>query len=1096
MSTSVEVGSGHFAVIPSFKGFRKAVNAEAAAAGTSGAHGFQKAMGRGGDVAGGLAGRGFARGFSKSASVSQAMQSVEKEIRAASAAIAKTRLGEQDAAGRVRVAEAQLAEARSKYAAGSSQVVRAEERVASARRAHTAVAERLRAEQGRLAQAQRVLASAQAGVGRTGGVWAQLRRDVEPLRAHVQAASTQLGSFVRTAPALAGVRSAVSGLSMAWARVSGVVSGLGPVVLRPLGQQFAGLAKQAGSWARSTALSIPGVGRAVSALQGPLARAGGFFSSLGKVGANVAGTLGRAFGPVGSSIAAGLGRGFTAAVAAAGSAAGSIASTFQTVIGGAVTASVVALGGALRGGFDRLASVETATAKMRGFGMEAGAVTAAMDQVKSAVAGTVYTVGDMGNAAAAALVAGVKPGEQLARYMDVLKNTATGTGRPLNEIQSIMGKVVAGQAAYTTELMQLQDSGIPIFTLLAEKMGVSVAEIKNMASEGKISSDVLVETLGGAMGKMAEEVGGTTVSALTRMRSSFARFGEALMKESFPAVKAVADAVRAVMDAAIALMGPIKAAFGLDEVGPGIARIEAFTERVNAFTEMIKSGGEKASATIQKIVDGVREFGPLLGLAAAAAVPLMGSFLSGLPVIGGLFAGLGPGLLGGLAPLLAGGGLIAMLAVDPAKMGDMLAGLVDSVVSGLGSLTESIGSLIQRVVPAIVSNLAGNAPVIAEAFGSLFSSLGSTVSTLIPMVVGALATLLPALITSLVSMLPGLISGAIDLFMGIVQGVVAAIPAIVSALTGLLPQLVVTLVGAIPQLLQGAVSLFMALVTGLVQALPSILTAVIGMIPQLIGALLSMLPDMITGALNLFLGLVLGLVEALPQIITAIVGAIPQLVSALVSMIPQLITGAVQLFLGIVTGLVQAIPQIISALIGMIPQLVGALIGAVPQLLQAGVDLIKGLVEGIAQSGQMVFDAIGKVVTGAIDWAKGLLGIKSPSRVFMGIGGYLGEGLSLGIESTRGKVAEAAGSLAEAARAEFRALEGETFAGPSLGLQLERAGASVSGVRGVAARAARGLGAPASVVQQNEIHMQERDPRLVLRQLGRELEVSLGGSLG
>jgi len=1027
--SSQVAATGFVPIAPTFKGFRRNVDRTVSDASNSASKRFSKAMSRGGDVAGGLAGRGFSRGFQKSSSVSTALKSVQREMSSAAQAVSKTRLKEADAAGKVRVAEAQLTEARSKHAAGSSQVVRAEERLASARRAHTTISTELGAETKRLTEAQRVLASAQAGVGRSSRVWTQIGKDLAPVRTQLIGATASLGAFYRTSAGLAPVRSAVAGISMAWTRASGVMTGLGPVVLRPLAKRFTETARSAGSWAKQTITQMPVVGRAVSAVGNALGRTGTVLGGLARAGQTAARGIMSALGPVGGRIASTLGRGFQSAVSMAGQAASSIGRAFQGVLGGVVTAGVVGLLGSLKGGFDRLASVETATAKMRGFGLATETVDTVMAQVKDSVQGTIYTVGDMGNAAAAAVLAGVKPGEKLSGYMALLKNTATAAGAPLSEIQSIFGKIVANVGGpVTTELNQLTDRGIPAWTILADKMGLSVTEVKKLASEGEITSDVIVEHLGGAMSQMAEEVGGTTTSALQRMRSSFSRFGEALMQESFPGVKALADAVRAVMDAAIALMGPIKQAFGLDEVGPAIEKINGFTDRVTAFTEMIKSGSSEGTTAIAQIVEKIRELAPVLGIAAVAALPLMGGFLSSLPLIGPMLAGLGPGLLGGLAPLLAGGGLIAMLGMEPSAFAGVVMGIVSSVTSGFGSAVSSISSLLQDLIPVMVENLTANAPILGEGFRQLLLGLTASVGQIIPALVSAVVELVPAIVGALVSALPGIIQGGIALLLGIVQGLVSAIPQLVKAVVGAVPQLVSALVSALPLLMQGALELFLGIVQGLVQAIPEIITAIVQAIPELVTALVSQIPALIEGALQLFLGLITGLVQAIPQILTALIGAIPQIVTALVGTIPQLITGAIQLFLGIVTGLVQATPEILKAVIGMIPQIIEALIDAVPQLLQAGVDLVRGLVKGIIDSAPLVMDAIGDMIGGAIGWAKDLLGIKSPSRVFRQIGDFLTQGFAVGVLKSADKVKTATSKLVSLVKNQFEKLDGQRAA--------------------------------------------------------------------
>lgn len=1041
MAGSMEVGSGHFAVIPSFRGFRRAVVAEANASGAEGSRGFSKAMAAGGKSAGTETGRGFSAAFKGSVDVSPALAAVEKEVRAAAEAMSRARLSEADAAGRVRVAEAQLAEARAKYGEGSSQVIRAEERLASVKRAHGTQSDRLAAATSRLSAAQAELA---ALGGRSAAQVSSLSSAFEPLRARVSAAVQELGVFYRTSSLLSGVRSLVDGVSTAWTVAKGVMTGLGPVVIAPIVSRVKEAASATASWARDAALKIPGVGRAVEALRGPLDSAKGWFSALTTAGAGVARALGSMFGPVGQQIASGLKAGFDAAVRAAGSAASAIANAFTQVLGAVGTGAVAGLVASLKGGFDRLSSVETATARMRGFGIEAGLVDDVMRDVKDSVQGTVFTVGEMGNAAAQALISGIQPGQQLNAYMGFLKNTATAAGAPLSEINQIMGKIVANAGGpLTTELTQLADRGIPVWTTLSKAMGVTVQEVKELASEGKITSDMIVQHLGGAMAQMAEEVGGTTESVLTNMRSSFSRFGETLMQESFPGVKAVANGIREIMNLAIALVGPIKQALGLDQVGPAIQWIEGLTERVRAFRELITSGSAEGESALAGIVERAKELAPLFGAAAIAILPLIGGFLSSLPVIGPMLAGLGPGLLGGFAPLLALGGIVAMLGMDPAAFAGMIDGLVGGVVGMVESVIASLVPLIEEFVPVLGERLAAGLPALVQGAVTLFLGLVQAASTVLPVLIAAVVGLIPQIVTALVNAIPVLLQGGVQLLLGLVQAATVAIPAIVSAVIAAVPQIVTALVTALPLIIEGGLALFMGLLEALVTLIPMLLTSVIEMVPVLIEGLLSMLPALIMGALELFLGLITGLLQALPDIIVAVIAAVPQLLTALISQLPLLITSAVELFLGLVTGLIKATPEIITAVIGMIPKIITALIDAVPQLIQAGVDLISGLVKGIADSAGMVMDAIGGVVNGAIDWAKGLLGIASPSRVFRTIGDQVGQGLAGGLDGAQGRVESAAGRLVDATQRAFEGLEPVEV--PVAARVMESAGLSVAG---------------------------------------------------
>ena len=72
-----------------------------------------------------------------------------------------------------------------------------------------------------------------------------------------------------------------------------------------------------------------------------------------------------------------------------------------------------------------------------------------------------------------------------------------------------------------------------------------------------------------------------------------------------------------------------------------------------------------------------------------------------------------------------------------------------------------------------------------------------------------------------------------------------------------------------------------------------------------------------------------------------------------------------------------------------------------------------GIVDGIGNAARSVIDAIGGVINDAIGWAKSLLGIASPSKVFRSIGGYVSEGFADGIAAKAGEAVGAMKALAD-----------------------------------------------------------------------------------
>lgn len=83
-------------------------------------------------------------------------------------------------------------------------------------------------------------------------------------------------------------------------------------------------------------------------------------------------------------------------------------------------------------------------------------------------------------------------------------------------------------------------------------------------------------------------------------------------------------------------------------------------------------------------------------------------------------------------------------------------------------------------------------------------------------------------------------------------------------------------------------------------------------------------------------------------------------------------------------------------------------------LFDIGKNIIQGMINGIKNMATKVVDSVKSVVNGAIDGAKKLLGIHSPSRVFMEIGQYTGEGMAVGLENTEEIVSKASNRMINA----------------------------------------------------------------------------------
>lgn len=99
----------------------------------------------------------------------------------------------------------------------------------------------------------------------------------------------------------------------------------------------------------------------------------------------------------------------------------------------------------------------------------------------------------------------------------------------------------------------------------------------------------------------------------------------------------------------------------------------------------------------------------------------------------------------------------------------------------------------------------------------------------------------------------------------------------------------------------------------------------------------------------------------------------------------------------------------------LISNITSGLSGLPSKMFEIGKNIIQGMINGVKNMASKVVDSVKGVVNNAISGAKKLLGIHSPSRVFMEIGAYTSEGMAIGIEQNEDMVQKASENMVNTA---------------------------------------------------------------------------------
>lgn len=294
-----------------------------------------------------------------------------------------------------------------------------------------------------------------------------------------------------------------------------------------------------------------------------------------------------------------------------------------------------------------------------------------------------------------------------------------------------------------------------------------------------------------------------------------------------------------------------------------------------------------------------------------------------------------------------------------------------NLVTGIADGNANMGTLIANFVDSASTAAANLVPRVEQAIQGISTLISSAATTIVPMV-----------ITTLTSQLPNLINAGIDLVRSIAQGIMDNLPA----------------------LAESAMEIILQLSNSIAEDLPTMIPTIVDIVLQIVETLIDNVDALVDASLAIMTALAEGLVNALPKLVEKGPVIIQKVIQTIVNNAPKLIEASIQIMLTIAEGLITNIPKVISAIPSIVEAIVLGFGNLMGSILEIGVNIVKGVWQGIKNMAGWIKEKVTGFFKGIVDGVKGFLGIKSPSRVFSGIGKYMAEGLGDGWDSEYSKV--------------------------------------------------------------------------------------------
>lgn len=375
--------------------------------------------------------------------------------------------------------------------------------------------------------------------------------------------------------------------------------------------------------------------------------------------------------------------------------------------------------------------------------------------------------------------------------------------------------------------------------------------------------------------------------------------------------------------------------------------------------------------------------------------------------------------LGVLAPVLIQLSAIPWdgLLVGLVALGSTLGILAIGLMAMAGAIPGTVALLAAATALAVLT------PVLVTLSGFSWAGLGMGLISLATAfgVIGAaglvLAPLTPVLLALGVAIgllgVAMLAAGAgLSLF---AAGLVTISGAGAAAALGL-ASFVTTVLGLLPQIVTALGQVLVTFAQAISSAAPAVAAAITTVIKSLIDSVISLLPSIET-VFNRLIELILSVITTnVPRIVQAGFDMLISFLEIISSNIGKVVDVATDIMVNFLDGLERNIPKVVDKGADVVIAFVNSLADTIERRSgdmreaagRVGTAMIDGLTGGLAAKAGAVRDKMGEIAGGAVNYAKQVLGIHSPSRVMHGLGEFTSMGFANGLIALASRVKKSA----------------------------------------------------------------------------------------
>ena len=358
-------------------------------------------------------------------------------------------------------------------------------------------------------------------------------------------------------------------------------------------------------------------------------------------------------------------------------------------------------------------------------------------------------------------------------------------------------------------------------------------------------------------------------------------------------------------------------------------------------------------------------------------------------------------------------------------LGEFLANLWSAISGGITSAWTSITSFLSGVWNGISTTATTIFNGIRDFIVNVFTVIGALIVAPLQAIQNGINTVfgwILSFITQQMNSTNTVWSTVWTAIYNVVSTIFGLISSCISIVVNAIRTVIVVFLSFLKGDWQGAWDAIKSFFTTTWDGIVAFLTPIINGIKTTIGNVLNAIHSVWASIWNAISGVVSTIWNAISGVVSTCIQNVRNTISTVLNAISGVWTSVwnrVSSFLGnIWHGITSAVSngiQSVSNTVGRIKSTVlGAVSGAGRWLYDTGRQVIQGLINGIGGAFKWVKDTIGNLGKNLIGWAKGVLGIHSPSRIFRDeVGKWIPAGMAQGIDKASGLVADSIDGLTD-----------------------------------------------------------------------------------